>query len=477
MKKILLLLIIILSYSGIYAQNDSIYFWKSGVLLEMRSIKPADLDSITFKRPAPPTLQTYDLITTTTVEALVASANATPTVFTTDDIIEAYVTSSDESNNFFKSISFQTIPTNGAAPTGFSVGVDEETLYLKGFTPGRKVYIKLNGLYRAMVNGSLQIGSLFQGSIGRIAASEWRDHLFPSATIVDENAFVRTLTLSDACSDVNQNTLIDLDSVQFSDNSINTTYGGDISSGGTNHTLFSSAGGTGQVIRFSNFCSFAGNLVPTGSGKIRGVLTKFNTTFQFRVRYESDIQLTQPRFDFYPPKVGTNIQYNGTLNEPFTAYAANESNFPKYINDAVLGSKYWQVKTFASNNYIQFSSYSSIPEVNRALFIIPVNFTVANTFSFKTKSGYYNGDTLKVYYSTNYLIGSDVNNATLIDITPNFNIPIGTTSGLAPDFSPSGDYSIPPSLTGYGFFIFEYKGNSGFGGVTTTMQIDDIIIN
>ena len=53
MKKILLLLILIFSYSGIYAQNDSIYFWKSGVLLEMRSIKSVDLDSITFKRPEP----------------------------------------------------------------------------------------------------------------------------------------------------------------------------------------------------------------------------------------------------------------------------------------------------------------------------------------------------------------------------------------------------------------------------------------
>jgi len=51
MKKILLILIIVLSYSGIYAQNDSIYFWKSGVLLEKRSVKTVDLDSITFKRP------------------------------------------------------------------------------------------------------------------------------------------------------------------------------------------------------------------------------------------------------------------------------------------------------------------------------------------------------------------------------------------------------------------------------------------
>ena len=51
MKKILLLLIIVVSYSGIYAQNDSIYFWKNGQLTAQRSIKTADLDSITFKRP------------------------------------------------------------------------------------------------------------------------------------------------------------------------------------------------------------------------------------------------------------------------------------------------------------------------------------------------------------------------------------------------------------------------------------------
>lgn len=33
------------------AQNDSIYFWKSGQLIHKRSIKTADLDSITFYRP------------------------------------------------------------------------------------------------------------------------------------------------------------------------------------------------------------------------------------------------------------------------------------------------------------------------------------------------------------------------------------------------------------------------------------------
>jgi uncharacterized protein (TIGR02145 family) len=44
-------LFLIINANELQAQNDSIYFWKTGVLLEKRSIKTADLDSITFKRP------------------------------------------------------------------------------------------------------------------------------------------------------------------------------------------------------------------------------------------------------------------------------------------------------------------------------------------------------------------------------------------------------------------------------------------
>jgi hypothetical protein len=83
---------------------------------------------------------------------------------------------------------------------------------------------------------------------------------------------------------------------------------------------------------------------------------------------------------------------------------------------------------------------------------------------------------LKVYYSTNYIPFSNIDNATLVDITSNFSIPNGSPSSSPAEFSPSGNYSIPASLTGNGFFIFEYIGN-GNGGVTTNMQIDDIIIN
>jgi len=207
-------------------------------------------------------------------------------------------------------------------------------------------------------------------------------------------------------------------------------------------------------------------------------MTKYNSDYQFMIRTLNDVDLTGDRLaiDLYPPLGGTGIVYDATLNEPFTSYTAtNQQVFPKYINDAAIGSKYWQVKTFSSNKYIQMSSFGGTPEANRTLFIVPVNMTSANTLSFKTKDGFNNGAVLKVYYTTNYVPGTQITSATLVDITSSFTIATGTTTGYATNFTNSGTYNIPASVTGNGFFVFEYVGNGS--GTTTTMQIDDIVIN
>ena len=53
MKKLYFILtIILLAATNItQAQNDSIYFWKSGAMIHRQSIKTVDLDSITFTAP------------------------------------------------------------------------------------------------------------------------------------------------------------------------------------------------------------------------------------------------------------------------------------------------------------------------------------------------------------------------------------------------------------------------------------------
>lgn len=428
-----------------------------------------------------------NLTPTKTVQEIITQATSTPTLYTADDIIEAYVTSSDEKGNFYKSISFQTIPTDGSAPLGFSVPINVGATFAEGFTPGKKVYIKLNGLYTAIVYNSLQIGGLYYSSptaapeIGRISELEYKNFIFPSCSQVTEDSFVRTLTVAQAITNANLNTLIELDNVQFAESSLGRTYY-DVDSGGgaTNHYITATSGGTPVILRISSFAPFSGKQIPTGSGKIRGVLTKYASDFQFMIRYESDIKLTQPRVDVNPPIVGNAIQYLGSFTENFESYTAGsattgQANFPKYINDPVTGVRLWRVRSASGTKYIEMSSFGSspAPEKNRTLFIVPVDMTLANTLAFKTKASFYNGATLKVYYSTNYTPGADINTATLVNITSNFAI----SDGSSTSFVSSGTYNIPAGLTGNGYFIFEYKGSGIAPLVTTNMDIDDIVVN
>jgi len=418
-----------------------------------------------------------------------AAATSSPVLYEseTQDIIEGYVTSNDEKGNFFKTVYLQTKPTDGSAPIGFSVPLDVTTMYGEGFIPGTKVYVKLNGLYTAVVDGILTIGQLYQPSptdtpeIGRIAEFDFNKYVFPSCgERIDEDELVRQVSLSEAFNNAQLGTLIEIQNVQFSDGSVGRTFY-DIDSGGgaTNHSIISASippSGNEGIVRFSSFASFADEIIPSGSGTIRGVLTKFGSTFQFMIRSTSDINMQGPRVDAYPPKVGDAIQFLPTFNETFETYpTANGYNgqvFAPLINDAHIGSKYWDVRSFSNNKYVQFSSFNG-NQSNQVYLIFPVQMTPGNKFSFQTKDGFNDGSVLRVYYSTNYTAGSNIDDATLIDITSSFQIATGSTSGYAANFTNSGDFIIPSNVSGNGFFFFEYTGQDDTG-VTTTMQIDNV---
>lgn len=414
------------------------------------------------------------------VSDITTLATATTVPYTTSetvvDYIEAYVTSSDEGGNFYKSISMMSLD----GLKGFSMPVDNYNLYTE-FEPGRKVTIKLDkNRYFNKQHGSTVIGSSYNAGVGRISGVEYKNVILRSCDDVDEISIVKNLTIAQAKNDQYLNMLIEFDAVQFTDASVGKKYfDATLNSigGATNHEITDQFGNK-VIVRVSEFAVFASNAVPSKNGKIRGVMTKYNSDYQFMIRTLKDVDLTNNRLDIdlYPPIVGTALVYDTTLNEPFTSYTTtNQQIFPKYINDAAVGSRYWQVKTFSGNKYIQMSSFGGTPEANRSLFIVPVNMTTANTLSFKTKDGFNNGAVLKVYYTTNYVPGTQISSATLNNITSSFTIASGTVTGYATNFTNSGTYTIPASVTGNGFFVFEYVGNGS--GTTTTMQIDDIVIN
>lgn len=407
----------------------------------------------------------------------VSSATQYTTSETVVDYIEAYVTSSDEGGNFYKSISMMSLD----GLTGFSMPVDNYNTYTE-FEPGRKVTIKLDkNRYFNKQYGSTVLGSSYEGGVGRISGVEYKDVILRSCENVNENDIVKNLSINDAKNDQYLNMLIEFDAVQFTDASLGKKYyDASLNSfgGATNHEITNEFGNK-VIVRVSEYATFASNAVPAFNGKVRGVMTKYNSDYQFMIRTINDVNLTNPRLDIdlNPPIGGSAIVYDGTLNEPFTSYTTtNQQIFPKYINDAAVGSRYWQRKNFGGNTYIQMSSFGGTPEANRSLFIVPVNMTAANTLSFATNAGFHNGNVLKVYYTTNYVPGSQITTATLVDITSSFTISPGLPSGYPATFTASGNYAIPAGVTGNGFFVFEYIGN-GSGGPTTTMQIDNIVIN
>jgi hypothetical protein len=393
-----------------------------------------------------------------------------------DRVIEAYVTSSDRGGNFYKSISFQTLDGS----KGFSVPVDVTSTFLN-FEPGRKVFIKLQGLYTDNYNG-IRIGDIYlssgQAQVGRLPEAKYRTSLVRSCTVVNEEELVRPMTITQALNDANLNTLIDLQNVQFEDGAVGRRYydNTDQVGGATNHDLIDATGAR-IIFRTSSFAEYAPKRVPEGSGTVRGVLTKFGSDYQFIARTEADVMLDGERFeiDFAPPIVGTNLTF-GTYNENFESYTAtNNRIFPTAINDPAVGSRYWEVKTFGGNKYIQMTSFGGTPETNRTFFIIPVNLTGADV-SFQSKFGFSNGPALKVYYTTaaSYTAGGNILNATLNEITSQFTLSPGSASGYPTNFTNSGVYAIPGAL-GDGYIVFEYVGAGG--GITTTVQLDNIVIN
>lgn len=434
----------------------------------------------TFDTPVQETCVSPGLTKTKEVANIYTVATGTTAIYTADDIIEAYVISSDEGGNFYKSMYFQ--PVNGSK--GFNLSVDEVNVYTKNFQPGKKVFLKLKGLAYANPT-SFGRGLIFGApptdvfAVDRLSGLTYKNYLIPSCDVVSEDAIVHHITLAQANSDTYLNTLVEFDDVQFIGESAGETYDL-VLNDDFDSSIFVTNGSNSLTVRTSRFANFAGYTIPSGKGKIRGVLTRYGTgatSYQIILRTERDVNMPNPRVDYQLPIVGNSIQYLPTFTENFESYAVTiiGANFPKYVNDAYKGGRYWDVKTFRSNKYIQMTSFNS-GGTNKTYLAMPVAFTPGKKLSFKTKDGFYNGPVLKVYYSTNYVAGGDLSQATLVDITSSFAIANGTITGYATNFTNSGNYIIPANLTGNGFFLFEYS-NAGSPQITTTIQIDDIVVN
>lgn len=244
--------------------------------------------------------------TKTIAEVKTAYANNTATI-TEDIIIEGYVSSSDESGNVYKTIYLQDAPEN---PTqGLVVSVDAVSTYTS-YPQGSKVYIKLKGLAFGKYRNVLQVGYKNVDPVtntttfGRIPEKLVGNHLVrscaPKVKIVP-----KVITLSQLATTIDPliGALVQVNNAEFPINLLCNIYAPN-GTPAVNRQIVDPTMTTpnnSRVVRNSSYASFASDQLPSGNGTFVGILSKFDSDYQFFINRVSDLNMKGPRLNGSTP--------------------------------------------------------------------------------------------------------------------------------------------------------------------------------
>lgn len=236
--------------------------------------------------------------------------------------IYGIVTADDRSGNFYKQIVIE--DSTGA----IHLLIDGNSLYNK-YPVGRKVYVKLQGLYFGYYAKLPQIGATpdFSGSMSNISPAK-ADSAIVKANIgnaLPDNHFSDLSMLST----VNYsmiNRLVTIDSIQISAGDTSKTYAQSPTiSSGTSITV-EDCSKNKLIIRSSGYANFQSYKLPKGKGTLTAIYTVYNNTPQLVIRDTSDLK-------FYSERCGANIPIitidslrkmypgSGTITLPTTMFA------------------------------------------------------------------------------------------------------------------------------------------------------------
>lgn len=209
---------------------------------------------------------------------------------TDDKIIEGIVVADDKSGNYFKTIVIQD------ETGGISLRLDAYDLYTD-YPVGRRVFVKLKGLYLGDYNRLIQIGAGIDNSGSSPTLSPIAPLLIPQYLVKGElgNTVTPKVVTVAQLNDSLQNMLIQLDNFQFSDADTAKTYADPtLGSSAINFTI-KNCDGNSIILRNSSYADFAGYSVPNGNGSIVAIYSVFGSTKQLNIRDTSDVQFNSDR--------------------------------------------------------------------------------------------------------------------------------------------------------------------------------------
>lgn len=386
-------------------------------------------------------------------------------------ILAGYVVSNDKTGNFYKELILQDAPENPTA--GIVIATEASDLYTL-FEPGRKVYVKLNGLYIGEdLAGVISLGSRYEGHIGRMSKTTFETHVIRSGEVSE---IIPTPLNIEEVDDTKINTLVSFGNMQFPTEILGKSYGNMDNTYNVDRPLISCETGMTISMRNSGFASFKNQLLPEGSGEITAVLSKFNTEYQLSIRNTADVKFTKPR-----------CELPGGNDNPFLVDPPFIETFEEAISNQFIdlegwlnvnlngGDEKYKTVAFNTNQYAQISAYNTGENPMEAWLVTPgIDLTDSQGsiyLHFDTKDGFYNGEGLSVYISTDF--SGNVKAATWTKLPAV--ISAGSVDQYAPDFLSSGNIDLSGYLGKIVTIGFGYLGADN--GITTSYQIDNIEVS
>ena len=239
----------------------------------------------------PPAYMEPDITANTTIAQLKAMHTLGQVeAITQDIIIMGIVNADDRSGNYYKQISIQD------STGGITVRLDGTNLYTN-YPVGRKIWIKMNGLYLGDYNGLIQIGGSLDNSgsfpnVAALASGLFDQYIVkgsPNNTVTPV-----TLDLGSTNNNQYQSMLVQINGAEVAVADTAKTWANATQQLSANINI-RNCDNKSIIVRTSGYANFAGVNVPNGNGTLLGIYTVFGTTPQLIIRDTSDAPLNGPR--------------------------------------------------------------------------------------------------------------------------------------------------------------------------------------
>lgn len=434
-------------FVGIYSKYSSTY--------QLYINKVSDLEMNNFPRLDGVTANPCEYSDAGLVQKTVAEikqlATSPLTLISEDFVLKAKVTANDKSGNLFKYIYVED------ASGGIKINIDKNDLFNDSrFVVGKEVYVKLKNLYVGTISGETQIGTPFNGAVGRIPLADIYKHFFdsnkPLTSVIPTEKLISQISLNDV------GKWIKIKNVQFATQDLERTYAGAIP---TNRILEDCLGSQ-IIVRTSNFADFAGAIIESGKGDVYGILSVFNGTYQLILRdlLGADFDNTRCDGSIYEtlPTIYGDDFSSGVLNSDWSA-----------VN--VAGAQAWSTSNVGNgtNYYAIMNGFNTTNTANEDWLISkPVSLIgkIKAAVSFTTDVRYA-GNSLQVFATDNYTGNPTTTNWVLLPANlDSNNLAFG-------DWTGSGNVSLNNFLGKSVRIAFKYT-STPF--VSATWEMDDFKI-